>query len=84
VGGETIKVRGARWRADAGAGEPGTVLGLEDGALAIATGAGVLGVERLQRPGGKLLPAPDFLRGFALEAGTVLASQPMTELLERR
>lgn len=46
---------------------PGTVLGLEDGALAVACGGGtVLGIEELQRPGKKPLPAAAFVNGERL------------------
>ena len=34
----------------------------------VACGDGVLVLSELQRPGGKRLPAADFLRGFGLEA----------------
>jgi methionyl-tRNA formyltransferase len=59
---------------------PGTVIGADAEALLVATGAGVLRVLRLQRPGGKLLPAPEFLRGYPLSPGTVLPSRPMPAL----
>jgi methionyl-tRNA formyltransferase len=38
----------------------------------IACGDGVLRVEELQKPGGKRLPAAEFLKGFSLE-GKVFA-----------
>lgn len=60
---------------------PGAILGSDAEALLIATGNGVLRVLRLQRPGGKMLPAPEFLRGFPLAPGTVLPSRPMPALL---
>lgn len=60
---------------------PGTVLGESDGALAVATGDGVLGLRRLQRPGGRMLATPEFLRGRAIAAGTVLESAPMPPLI---
>ena len=50
--------------------EPGTLLGLRDGLLAVACGDGtVLGVEELQRPGKRPLKAADFLNGERLRAG---------------
>jgi methionyl-tRNA formyltransferase len=61
--------------------EPGTVQGEDADGLLIATGAGLLRVRRLQRPGGKLLAAADFLRGFPIAAGTKLASRPMAQLV---
>jgi methionyl-tRNA formyltransferase len=74
--------------ADAGepnaAAAPGTVLRADGEGLLVATGAGVVRVRRLQRPGGRMLPAADFLRGFPVAPGTRLASRPMPELLVRR
>jgi len=60
----------------------GAILGSDADGLLVATGAGVLRVRRLQRPGGRMLPAHEFLRGFPVEAGTVLPSRPMTVLLK--
>ena len=61
-------------------GAPGTVLGADGAGLLVATGDGVLRVLRLQRPGGKMLPAAEFLRGFPIAAGTVLPSRPLPVL----
>lgn len=63
------------------AGAVGAVLGADGDGLLIATGEGVLRVRRLQRPGGKMLPAAEFLRGFAIAPGTRLVSQPMPALV---
>lgn len=62
---------------------PGTILGQDPEGLLIASGQGqgVLRLRRLQRPGGKMLSAMDFLRGFPLPAGTVLASRTMAPLV---
>lgn len=49
--------------------------------LWIGTGRGILRVKRLQRAGGRMLPAGEFLRGVALEPGTQIQSQPMPELV---
>jgi methionyl-tRNA formyltransferase len=50
--------------------EPGTVLGLRDGRLAVACGGGsVLGLGELQRPGKRVLRAADFVNGERLRAG---------------
>jgi methionyl-tRNA formyltransferase len=51
---------------------PGEILDEVDGCLRLATGKGVLVLRELQRPGGSMLPAPDFLRGFPLPTGTKL------------
>ncbi|WP_280154044.1 methionyl-tRNA formyltransferase [Piscinibacter sp. XHJ-5] len=59
--GEPIKV----WRAEsaAQAGEPGTVLEAQDDRLTVACGSAALRLLELQRPGGKRLPARQFLQG---------------------
>jgi methionyl-tRNA formyltransferase len=62
-------------------GSPGEVLVGEPGRLLVATGQGTLEVLRLQRPGGKMLPAGEFLRGFAIAPGTVLPSVSMPSLV---
>ncbi len=67
-----------------GEAEAGTVLGLVDGGLGIATAAGVLVLGALQKPGGKMLPAADFLRGFPIVAGSRLKSLPMKALVVTR
>ncbi len=63
--------------------EPGTVLGADAEGLVVATGQGGLRLLRLQRPGGKMLPAAEFLRGFPVATGTVLPSVPMPPLVSR-
>ncbi|OAM87970.1 methionyl-tRNA formyltransferase [Termitidicoccus mucosus] len=59
---------------------PGEVLPPASDTLHIATGAGILHILRLQRPGGKMLPASDFLRGFPIHPGTILPSTAMPSL----
>ena len=59
----------------------GAVLGADAHGLLVGTGAGVLRLRRLQRPGGKLLPAAEFLRGFPVPAGTQITSRPMPPLV---
>jgi len=79
-GGERVRVGAASAeRGDAGA-EPGTVLPGGD-ALRVAADEGVVALEQLQRPGGRMLPAADFLRGYPLAEGTVLESRPATRLV---
>ena len=60
---------------------PGTVLGLRDEALEVAAGRGVLCLHQLQRPGGRMLDAAEFLRGFPIATGTQLPSTPMPQLV---
>ncbi len=82
IAGQPVKLGNADVAPNAPAGNslPGTILGTDADGLLIATGAGVLRVLRLQRPGGKMLPASEFLRGFPLPIGTVLLSKPMPSL----
>lgn len=63
---------------------PGTVLDADAMGLRIATGEGILRLRRLQRPGGRMLDAIDFLRGFPIAAGRVLPSKPMPRLIADR
>jgi methionyl-tRNA formyltransferase len=62
------------------ASQPGQVMGGDAGGLLIRTGRGVLRVRRLQRPGGRMLEATEFLRGFPIAAGSQLPSRPMPVL----
>ena len=66
---ERVKVHESR--IGAGAGPAGTVLDAEP--LTIACGEGAVRLARLQKAGGKVLDAADFLRGNALPAGSVIA-----------
>jgi methionyl-tRNA formyltransferase len=70
LGGEALKI----WEASpvAGAGKPGEVLEAEAGRLVVACGPGALQLHVVQRPGGKRVPAADFLRGTALARGILL------------
>ncbi len=60
--------------------DPGSVMGVDAQGLLVATGAGVLRLRRLQRAGGRMLPAAEFLRGFPLPSGTQIASMAMPAL----
>jgi methionyl-tRNA formyltransferase len=60
------------WRASARdnpKGKPGTVLSVEKGGIIVACGQGALCLEVLQRPNAKILPAAQFVQGFALQPG---------------
>ena len=63
---------------------PGTVVGTDADGIQVATGQGVLRLRRLQRPGGRMLPAAEFLRGFPVPAGARLPSHPMPRLVDVR
>jgi methionyl-tRNA formyltransferase len=59
------------WQAEAvdAGGEPGTVLSAGADGVVIACGHGALRVTVLQKPGGRRLPAREFLQGMPLAAG---------------
>lgn len=82
--GQAVKVGLADVAANPFPAEPGVVLGADADGLLVGTGDGVLRLRRLQRPGGKMLAAAEFLRGFPVPAGTVMTSSPMPELVTRR
>ena len=52
--------------------EPGTVLAADKRGVFVQTGNGILCITELQLEGKRRMDAADFLRGHALEAGTVL------------
>jgi methionyl-tRNA formyltransferase len=82
IGGQPIKLGLADIESDlAPAFAAGQVIGADADGLLVATGRGSLRLRRLQRPGGKMLPAAEFLRGFPIAPGTTLASRPMPALL---
>jgi methionyl-tRNA formyltransferase len=62
---------------------PGEVIGPDAEGLLVGTGQGTLRLRLLQRPGGRMLPAAEFLRGFPVVTGTKLVSQPMPPLVAR-
>lgn len=71
--GDRIKVGAARLMPGSVGAAPGSVLSTGDG-LEVACGEGVVIFGELQRPGGRMLPATEFLRGYPLEAGRLLES----------
>lgn len=64
--------------------EEGTVLGVDEEGLRVQTGAGAVRLRKLQRAGGKMLPAQEFLRGFPVGLGTHIPSRPVPTLLVER
>lgn len=48
---------------------PGTVIALADGAIVVAAGDGAVALRELQRPGGRRMPAREFLAGFPVRVG---------------
>ena len=71
--GTTIKVGRAEALPVPADGPPGTVLRAGE-TCDVATSQGVICLHELQRPGGRMLPARDFLRGFPIAPGTRLSS----------
>jgi methionyl-tRNA formyltransferase len=68
VAGTTIKIWGAEARPAAGDAAPGTVFAADGRqGIVVACGQGALRLTELQKPGGKRLPAAEFLKGFPLE-----------------
>ena len=59
--------------AAAGSGAPGTVLAADRNGVLVACGTGALRLTELQKPGGKRLPAAQFLAGQPLPPGTRFA-----------
>ncbi|MGQ9778628.1 MAG: methionyl-tRNA formyltransferase [Bacillota bacterium] len=53
-------------------GTPGTVLAVEEGGVAVATGRGVLRLLRVKPAGGRVISAADYARGYRLGPGAVL------------
>jgi len=86
VGGHLIKLglADAEIEGEARGIAAGTVLGDGPDGLRVNCGSGVLRLRRLQRAGGRMLPAADFLRGFPIAAGAVLPSRQMPPLLVTR
>lgn len=60
---------------------PGTVRMDSGGLPVVRCGRGALRMEKLQRPGGRMLPAGEFLRGYPLREGAVLESRRMAPLV---
>ncbi|WP_395060972.1 methionyl-tRNA formyltransferase [Paraburkholderia silvatlantica] len=56
-------------RSAGGAAEPGEILEVSPAGVVVACGEGALRLTQLQKPGGKRLPAREFLAGMPLAAG---------------
>ncbi len=71
--GETLKC----WRATAtnDRGDPGTVLSADPRGLLVACGEGALLMQAVQRPGGRRMPAGDWLRAHPLAIGDRLGRE---------
>jgi methionyl-tRNA formyltransferase len=68
------------WRAEAAPTPvrmlPGTILAASVDGVVIACGTGAIRVTELQKPGGKRLPAAEFLKGFPMEKGVFALPLP--------
>lgn len=67
--GETIKVWGAHVGEGNVTGSPGQIVAIASIGISVAAIESVVVLTELQRPGGKRLPASEFLRGCALQVG---------------
>ncbi len=83
INGQIVKLGLADSTTVANAGVPGEVSGSDADGLLVGTGEGTLRLRLLQRPGGRMLPAAEFLRGFPIAAGTKLSSQSMPPMVSR-
>jgi methionyl-tRNA formyltransferase len=81
INGQPVKIGLADALSDGG--KLGTVTGVDREGLLVGTGQGTLRLRQLQRPGGRMLPASEFLRGFPVAVGTEVGSKPMPELVGR-
>lgn len=84
LAGQAVRIGQAEALPDSGhsaAIEPGVVTGADAAGLLVSTGSGTLRLRRLQRAGGRMLEAVDFLRGFPVAAGTRIPSLPMPGLV---
>ncbi len=82
VAGQPVKIGLAEAVDEAVSALPGSVVMATAAGLTVATGRGTLRLLKLQRPGGKMLPAAEFLRGFPVTPGTSLPAVPMKSLVE--
>ena len=63
---------------------PGTIVSADRAGVKVACGDGLLVFTQLQRPGGKMLPVGEFLAGYPLAVGEVLASAEMPAFVSDR
>ncbi|WP_027799092.1 methionyl-tRNA formyltransferase [Paraburkholderia dilworthii] len=67
--GTSIKIWAAAEEDAQGGDAPGTIASVSPEGVVVACGQGALRLTQLQKPGGKRLPAREFLAGFALATG---------------
>jgi methionyl-tRNA formyltransferase len=66
-----------------GAAEPGTVIEAGDDRLRVATGEGVLAIDRIQPAGKRAVTAAEFLRGYGVQAGQTFGPAEVDPKRER-
>ena len=81
IGGQIVKIGQAVANDKVSGTVAGMVMAADSAGLNVATGQGTLRLLKLQRPGGKMLPTAEFLRGFPIAAGTQIYSTPMKALV---
>ena len=79
--GVVIKVGAAQAVSVNAVASAGTILAADKSGVLIACGSGACLLTHLQRPGGKMLPAGEFLGGFPLAVGTQVPSVAMAPLI---
>ncbi len=72
LAGKTLKIWSAEVIADNSSCQPGQIVSAEGGRLLVQTGEGQLSLLEVQLEGKKRMPADAFLRGYTVEAGTML------------
>ena len=77
LAGDTIKLWSAQAHPAETRGAPGEVIAVGADGIRVQTGDGALLVTELQRPGGKRLPASEFLRGHRIDVGQRFDPAPM-------
>jgi methionyl-tRNA formyltransferase len=82
--GALIKIGAATVEDTATSIAPGTIVAADRSGVKIACGEGWLVLTHLQRPGGKMLPAGEFLAGYPLAVGEVLAFAEMPSFVSDR
>jgi methionyl-tRNA formyltransferase len=61
--------------------KPGEVVCANSNGIKIATGDGYLIIYELQKPGGKMLSAGNFISGFSMKPGEIVPSHPFRRLV---
>lgn len=80
---EGVRIKMKDACAETGHGAAGEILAAHVDGVIIACGEGALRVHELQRPGGKMLKAGDFLCGCDLKPGTFFESSELTKLVSK-